>query len=85
MEKINKSDYEKAIKLITEYTIQNNGFYAKLITRSLAKKNTDAINYYDNLQSLVSDAMVIGMNGDFIIEECVQISREEYELNTLPF
>jgi hypothetical protein len=83
MKNISLEQYKNAIQTITEYRIQNEGFYARVKFRHDSNKVT--ICYYDNLESLLREVWQAGCDNNELIESCQQITREEFEANHLPF
>jgi len=56
--------------------LQNTGFYAKLTTKWSEGKRID---WYNDLEKLVDDVYMIGLENISVITECKQVTRDEYE------
>lgn len=88
MEKtITKEEYEKAIDTLNKYRIENIGFYAKMKITKFAEEDANKrseIRYYDDLFELANDANKM-RELEIGVHNCVQITREEFEKNHLPY
>ena len=88
MEKtITKEEYEKAIDTCNKYRIENIGFYAKMKITKFAEEDASKrteIRYYDDLYELANDANKM-RELEIGVHNCVQITKEEFDKNYLPY